>query len=53
MEIILIAKFHETITGLLDLRTGGTVGIRSVSKSGGLTIDVNIFGIPINKIHLP
>jgi len=37
----------------MNFLLGGTVGIRSVSKSGGLTIDVNIFGIPINKIHLP
>lgn len=33
-----------------DLPTGGWVGLRTSSKSGPPTIDVNIPGIPIRKI---
>jgi len=38
---------------LYQLPSGGTVGWRNASKSGGPAIDVNIHDIPITKIHLP
>jgi hypothetical protein len=38
---------------MYKLPGGGTVGLRYVSKSGGLTLDIGISGIPIIRIHLP
>jgi hypothetical protein len=35
---------------MVDLPGGGRVGLRSKSKSGGPTIDVDIPGIPIKKV---
>jgi hypothetical protein len=35
---------------MMDLPSGGRVGLRPVSKSGPPTIDVDIPGIPIDKL---
>jgi hypothetical protein len=35
---------------MVDLPGGGRVGLRPVSKSGPPTIDVDILGIPIEKV---
>jgi hypothetical protein len=35
-----------------SLPGGGQIGIRETSASGGVTIDLDIPGIPINKIHI-
>jgi hypothetical protein len=38
---------------MYELKNGGTVGLRAVSKSGDPAIDVNIPGVDVTKIHFP